>query len=358
MAERRAVVFAPYLHTLGGGERVIVRIAQLLSEGYSVRVGAPRPVDDRRWSVLGFPAGLDIEVMNAREFTRGTVRADLAVSMSNHLSLPSFAKRSLLIVQFPSDELSSLGVLKRLAARWSLRRFDLITYSQYCAEHIARRWSGAEAEVVAPPVRLRPMDPARKTNTILSVGRFATSGNHKRQDAMLEAWRQLKPLIPGWQLVLVGAGSTDVSYTKSIVDEAAEIGDVIVHLDASPDVIDDCFASASIYWHAAGFGRPTGDPGAAEHFGMSTVEAMSAGAVPVVYADGGQVELVPPEIGYTWRTIDELVATTSDLVESPSRMALLSAAANAEADRYSEVAFDAWVRRYAGLTTGRAGTPA
>ena len=43
-----------------------------------------------------------------------------------------------------------------------------------------------------------------------------------------------------------------------------------------------------LFWHAAGLGEdPTTNPDRFEHFGISVVEAMSAGAVPMVYEHGG-----------------------------------------------------------------------
>ena len=41
------------------------------------------------------------------------------------------------------------------------------------------------------------------------------------------------------------------------------------------------YSKAKIYWHASGFGEDLeAHPEFAEHFGISTVEAMGAGAVP------------------------------------------------------------------------------
>ena len=55
----------------------------------------------------------------------------------------------------------------------------------------------------------------------------------------------------------------------------------------------DLYGRASIFWHAAGLGEdPERHPDRYEHFGITTVEAMSAGAVPVVIDAAGQVEIV------------------------------------------------------------------
>jgi hypothetical protein len=55
-------------------------------------------------------------------------------------------------------------------------------------------------------------------------------------------------------------------------------------------------------WHATGYGFDAEQyPAKQEHFGMTTVEAMSAGAVPVVLNTGGQREIVTHgDDGFLW----------------------------------------------------------
>jgi glycosyltransferase involved in cell wall biosynthesis len=50
-------------------------------------------------------------------------------------------------------------------------------------------------------------------------------------------------------------------------------------------------------------------PRAGEHFGMSIVEAMSAGLVPIVPDIGGQTEFVPSK--YQYKTLEQAVQITS-----------------------------------------------
>ena len=300
----RAIVFAPYLNTLGGGERVIVAVAQLLQQSFAVALSGPRERDLGRWRGLGFPE-MSVAVRSARQFTRETIRASLAVTMTNHVPLPSFAHRSFLIVQFPTDQIADFPAWKRVAGRWSLRRYSLLTYSQFNASFIEQRWGTADVVVLPPPVRQFPYEEAAKTNSILSVGRFTTSGNHKRQDALLEAWARLRPTLPTWHLVLAGAGSEDAPHVKQLRVRADEIGGVTIHVDATADLIAGLYQTASIYWHAAGYERPDDRPEKAEHFGMSTVEAMSAGAVydrfgPVAtYIGGAAIMSMPYALPYS-----------------------------------------------------------
>jgi len=73
--------------------------------------------------------------------------------------------------------------------------------------------------------------------------------------------------------------------------------------------VRELYATSSYYWHGTGYGQSeTLFPERMEHFGITVVEAMSAGAIPFVYAMGGPAEIVADgETGFHWRSIQELV---------------------------------------------------
>ena len=56
-----------------------------------------------------------------------------------------------------------------------------------------------------------------------------------------------------------------------------------------------------------------------EHFGITTVEAMSAGCVPVVIDKGGQKEIVADGCGFRWNTIQDMVEKTELLIKNPNK---------------------------------------
>lgn len=319
---------------------MIVRIARLLEEhSWRVELGSPRPRDSTRWKKLGFP-DMPVSRMSARDFTRKSAFYSLAVMMTNHLPLPSLSRESIMIVQFPTDSVGDLPRWKQRAARWSLSRYRLVTYSNFNAGFIRERWGIDRIAVLPPPVQMFEYEPDQKSKMILSIGRLATEGNHKRHDVLIEAWSRLQPLLPDWHLVLAGAGAESTDYVRELRRIAAEVGRVSIHVDAEPEVIKDLYSQASIYWHAAGFGRQMDRPDMAEHFGMTTVEAMSAGAVPVVYCDGGQIEVVEGTGGYLWSDIDQLVSTTFELATMAQALGPIAKQVHLAAQRYSGENFD------------------
>ena len=85
------------------------------------------------------------------------------------------------------------------------------------------------------------------------------------------------------------------------------------------ELVQQLLAAASIYWHAGGFGEdPQRHPDRFEHFGITVVEAMAAGAVPLVFGAAGPAEIVEHGVnGFHWRTTDELIALTKRLIADP-----------------------------------------
>ncbi len=99
--------------------------------------------------------------------------------------------------------------------------------------------------------------------------------------------------------------------------------------NASWDKIAELYNRAEIFWHCKGYGED--DPYMMEHFGMTTVEAMGAGCVPVVINKGGQAEIVTEESGFKWDSPEELVARTEELARDPVLLSRMSRAARERA---------------------------
>lgn len=210
-----------------------------------------------------------------------------------------------------------------------------------------QRWWGTDSEVISPPVQLR--EGGTKEPLIVSVGRFfgEGSGHSKRQLEMVHAFRRMvEGGLTGWKLVLIGGCSPEHREYAMAVRRAAEGLPVEVRLSAPGAVLDDHLARASVYWHAAGYGSDLDHhPERAEHFGIAPIEAMSAGAVPVVFGAAGPAEVVHDGVdGLVFRTIDELVAATRSLTDDPTRRARLAEAAVQSARHYRRERFEDEVR--------------
>jgi len=200
---------------------------------------------------------------------------------------------------------------------------------------------------VHPPVEQASgeIELGAKEPLILSVGRFFQGAHTKRQDVLVEAFRELRrqSALESWELHLVGSVHTSGPHRHYFerVRRLAEGLPVHLHPDLPRERLRDLYRRASIYWHAAGFGADLeADPEAAEHFGMTTAEAMSWGAVPLVFGAGGQPEVVGAA-GLTWTSPGELGRHTVDLVCDPDERRRRARLAQAAAAAYSPARFRA-----------------
>jgi hypothetical protein len=232
----------------------------------------------------------------------------------------------------PTDSLAWLDSYDRLVAN-----------SAYTRQWVQRLWH-RDSTVLHPPVSLRRA--GVKEPVILGVGRFMPQGHghSKKQLELVEAFKRLVDGgLRGWTLHLVGGRTgPGVGYFEAVRQAAAGYP-VELHPDATGAELDALYARASVFWHTAGLGEDEQrHPDRLEHFGISTVEAMSAGAVPVVVRLGGLVETVRDGVdGHLVRDLAELVLRTRALIDAPEARAVMAAAAQERAREFGLPAFDA-----------------
>ncbi len=341
-----AVLYTPYALVPGGGERYLLTIAQLLSQHYRTFVITPERYSTYRQRTLA--AELDIDLSRVRfeplsSLSRFT-DCELFIAMGNEVLPPRTAigRRRIFVCQFPFPMHPN-----HIADAWGwLENYeDVVVYSEFAARHFAERARAVAARVPRVTV-LPPSCPmyddagtaVRVPGRILNVGRFHPGGHCKRQDTIVDAFRELveRSGRMDLELHLLGTVSADPAsrdfYLKVL--RRAQGLPVYFHLNAAPNTVRDLYASSSFYWHATGYGQSTTLlPERMEHFGISVVEAMSSGAIPLVYAEGGPTEIVANGVtGFHWRTIDELVEHNRRLLDQPSN------ASDAMRDRAREAA--------------------
>ncbi len=144
--------------------------------------------------------------------------------------------------------------------------------------------------------------------------------------------------LANWDLHLVGNVDPD-SPAQNFVEQlrhARESYPVRISTSLPYDALRLEYQAASIYWHATGYGCDhEREPSKLEHFGMSIVEAMSAGAVPLVYDGGGPREIITSGVdGFLWSDPDELVAHTRRLLDDPALREAMAARAVAASRRF------------------------
>ena len=334
---KRALIFNPYFDTLGGGEKYTSGvIIALLQQGFEVTVAwHDNTLAEKLSSRFGITLSVLIDPNVYNVLTKGSIierittesKFDLIFWVSDG-SIPFlFGKRNFLHFQVP------FSGLKKSPVDWfKWKMIHKIVCNSVFTKKVIDATYGVNSVVLYPPCTL--IKPLVKEKIILSVGRFDGLLHSKRQDILIDAFKQLK--LSGWKLVLAGG---DMGQTDNLKQLKDSIGDSAIELFVNPDhkTIEKLYGQASLYWHAAGFSiDEQTEPERVEHFGISTVEAMSAGAVPLVYNAGGQREIVHnEENGFLWTTIDDLISKSNLIINSPQMMTIMAVAAHKTSEKFS-----------------------
>ena len=214
--------------------------------------------------------------------------------------------------------------------------------SEFVHEWVARRWR-VESETLNPPIAnviLPKEDIEPDPYQIISVGRFFSpaQGHCKNQHLMIEAFRKLTANSSSpWKLVLVGSLSgEDTGYLSDVRRRASDLN-VAIQIGVSSEQLEVEYARSAFYWHATGLGRSKSEPEAQEHFGITVVEAMARGLVPIVYDSAGPRNILQnwPHLRYS--SVKELVNRQEALFDKD--LEILRGEMRKESARYSEAEF-------------------
>jgi glycosyltransferase involved in cell wall biosynthesis len=206
---------------------------------------------------------------------------------------------------------------------------EIITISKFCRKWIKKYW-GLPSTILYPPVNTKAFSPAKnKKNHIIHIGRFFVTGHSKKQLEMTRVFKKMvdKYKLKNWELHFIGSiesGSQHQDYYNQVKTESKDYP-IHIHTDMSFLELKKMLSEAKIYWHATGLGENEEKaPILFEHFGITTIEAMASGCVPVVIAAGGQPEIVDDESGFKWKTEKELMDYTHKLIKSKNLLSRLS----------------------------------
>lgn len=309
----RAAIHNPYLDTLGGGERYTLLAALSFQKlGYRVDIEWP---DESIREHLEKRFGMDLAEINfVKDINRGD-GYDLCFWVSDG-SVPNLlARKNLLHFQVPFQNVEG----KTLINKMKLFRINEIICNSYFTKRFIDTEYGVESIVIYPPVDVEKIKVKKKENLIIYVGRFSELVQSKNQDVLITAFKKIYDAgFRDWKLILAGGVEIGVGNFLKRLKKLKE-GYPIEILE-SPDFnqLKDIYGRARIFWSAVGYGvNDLKNPEKVEHFGISLVESMAAGAVPIVYKAGGYKEIVKEgENGFFWERPSQLIALSKKIIEN------------------------------------------
>ncbi len=335
------VLYSPYQLVPGGGERMLFELASVISQlvgTQNVTFASRYRYSSIRIRQIEGTFGFD-NVIGA-QLPVDAIRPEnvrLAAVIGNSIVPPieAFGKRSVYHIQFPfwipDQEVEEYG--------WMLADYDEIwVYSEF----VRRNVNGLvrHYQLDAPPIRLIPPHatwsgatqglPWSERRTVLSVGRFFKGGHNKRQDVVIDAFRQIQESgVTGLHLALAGAihpSPEGRAWLHELQDMAHGL-DCTFYPNIGRAELAALYGRSAVLIHAAGFGVDADEfPERLEHFGITPIEAASFGCIPVVYGQGGPRDVVRALGSDTmFGTVDECAQRVIRLLRDPDGSSRMSA---------------------------------
>ncbi|MGA2968062.1 MAG: glycosyltransferase family 4 protein [Candidatus Levyibacteriota bacterium] len=341
-------VFDPYMDSLGGGEKYMLTAAWYLSQMHQVSVfwdqagvlekGAERfnlnlSKVKTVSNIFSSKTPLYKRYLQSKKFD--------AIFFLSDGSLPLLGCKAYVHFQFPVEWVNPNSVFGNLKKS----RIKKIICNSYFTKAFIDKKFNADSEILYPPTYFRKDFPKvelkKKKNQILNIGRLSTfpdGGLSKKQDFMIKAFKEIIDSgVKSWKLTLVVSYlEKDKGLLEDLKKQAAGYPIEILE-NITFKELTQVYSQAKIYWHASGFGEDLViHPERAEHFGITTVEAMINGLVPVVINAGGQKEIVRDGIdGFLFDSEKELLEKTARLIKDSLLLTKMAKKARAKAEQFS-----------------------
>ncbi len=347
----KIALYSPYLDTAGGGEKYILTIAECLSAKNDVDV-----LLDSHLYLLGKDAlknrntalhGLNLSNV---DFVKAPIgkgsfiferllflkRYDFLFYNSDGSIFLSTAKNNILHFQLPLDHINVEGIWGKIKLKsWAQAIFN----SNFTKDYIQKKFP-IKGYTVYPPIDLNVFKVNKKKKQILSVGFFNTA-KPKKQELLIKVFKHLAGQKESKDLSLHLAGGVmegNDEFFDSLKKESVGFN-IFFYPNIKLNELVKLYSESLIYWHATGFGEE--DPKKFEHFGITTVESMASGCIPIVINRGGQKEIVINGVnGFLWDSIDQLEQLTLKALNDKILQDNFSKQAIKESKKFSKEEFE------------------
>jgi glycosyltransferase involved in cell wall biosynthesis len=213
-----------------------------------------------------------------------------------------------------SPHLLPVGTIPHVIYEKNLARYDdkLVLANSYYTANEVRKYSQKTVDVLYPPFsssisaigKTATKDP--QENLVITVSRFDSNKLLERIPLIASQTNSnIKYAVVGR---LYNKGT--ISNLESLVKKYDLVDRVKFYPNASAEQKIALLKKAKVYLHTM----------IGEHFGISIVEAMALGCIPITHDSGGMKEFVPQQ--YRYRTLPEAASEISEAINnwSPDKM--------------------------------------
>lgn len=343
--------YSPYLDTAGGGEKYILTAAEILSEKADVDI-----LLDKHLKEIGSKTiveknikihNIDFSKINFVDAPIGSFwtffhriiffkQYDVLFYLTDGSVFFATAKKNIIHFQVPFENTQA----QSLWGQFKLGSWNQVIYNSHFTKDLVEKSWALKGQVIYPPVNVSLFKPLDKKKQIISVGRFFGFDKAKKHMLLIDAFKQLtkEMKINDWSLHLAGgADEGDQEYIDEL-KKNSEGFEIYFYPNMPLLELSKLYGESQIYWHATGFSED--DPKKFEHFGITTVEAMAAGCVPIVINLGGQKEIIDNGIsGFLWNDLEQLKRLTLKVIKDSKLTLRLSKIAQEKSKKFSKEKF-------------------
>lgn len=296
--KKKIALYNPYLDVMGGGERHILSIMQVLEEnGFEINIFWEKNISKEIKDKLG----IEFKNLNflPNIFYKNSInkyfflkKFDAFFYVTDGSYFFSGAKNNFCFCMVPQKNLYNLNLINKVKTK----NFHFISNSKFTQKKL-KEWD-IFSHVVYPyiPDIFFKKSSTKRKNIILNVGRFFPHLHSKRQDVAIQYFIDLKKnkkYYQNYELHLAGQVSKE---DKKYIEKLKKISSdksIIFHENISFEKLINLYNKAKIYWHFAGFKIDENkNPEKTEHLGIAPLEAMAKEILTFAYKAGGPKEYI------------------------------------------------------------------
>jgi GalNAc-alpha-(1->4)-GalNAc-alpha-(1->3)-diNAcBac-PP-undecaprenol alpha-1,4-N-acetyl-D-galactosaminyltransferase len=336
-ASPRPLRIALAIHSLfgGGAERLMSQLAaRWAAAGHEIHLvtwstsetdqySVPSEVQRHGLDLLGESSSVwralwaNVGRVRTLRRTLRQIQPDLVLSFCDQMNVVALQAAGKLSIPVVICEHSNPAKqrLSRVWEAWRSRTYPRCRSCVVLTDEIAdymQRWIASERLLVIPAAVEPPTAaPAvlRSESTVLAVGRLS---HEKGFDLLIEAWRQVHPRLPGWQLCIAGVGSQQ----QALAERARDLPTV--------QLLGWIQNTWPLYQQATLFVLPSRYEG----FPIALIEALSQGCPAIATRCTAATECPPLSASLHLvdiESVEQLAEAIEQVAKNPVRRAQLAA---------------------------------